>query len=92
MKRVPRLVRLVGFLGVVVLTVGCGPLMSPFMNASVAVNDKWLQVLGAAKPPHIDHRIGHQFHAVVAPLDALEPQQQPLEFVLPGKRPLHALS
>ena len=36
---------------------------------------KWLQVLDSAEPPHIDHRIGHQLHAVVTPLDVLEPEQ-----------------
>ena len=49
---------------------------------------KWLQVLGPAEMTHVDQRVGHQFHAVVALLDMLEPQQQPLEFILPSKRPL----
>ena len=38
--------------------------------------------------PHIDQGVGHQLHAVVALLDVLKPQQQPLEFVLPRERPL----
>ena len=51
----------------------------------------WLQVLGRAEPPQIDERVGHQLHAIVPTLMVLEPQQQPLEFVLPGKRPLDAV-
>ena len=47
----------------------------------------WLQVLGFAEPPHIDERVGHQLHAIVPALMVLEPQQQPLKCVLPGKRP-----
>ena len=38
--------------------------------------------------PHMDQRVGHEFHPIVALLDVLEPQQQALEFVLPRKRPL----
>jgi hypothetical protein len=38
--------------------------------------------------PHVAQGAGHQFHPVVALLDVLKPQQQPLEFVLPRKRPL----
>jgi hypothetical protein len=41
--------------------------------------------------PQIDQCICHQFHPVVALLDVLEPEQQPLEFVLPRKRPLDAI-
>ena len=52
---------------------------------------KWLQVLGCAEPPHIDQRVGHQFHPVVSTLEVLKTQQQPLEFVLPCERPLDAL-
>src|SRR5438093_352886 len=52
---------------------------------------KWLQVLGCAEPPHIDQRVGHQFHPVVSTLEVRKTQQQPLEFVLPCERPLDAL-
>jgi hypothetical protein len=52
---------------------------------------KWLQVLGGTEPPHIDESVGHQFHPVVTLLDVLEPEEHPLEFVLPGKRPFHAI-
>ena len=52
---------------------------------------KWLRVLGTTEMPHIDQRIRHQFHPVVALLDVLETEQQPLEFVLPRKGPLDAL-
>ena len=51
----------------------------------------WLQVLDTTETPHIDQGIRHQFHPVVALLDVLETEQQPLEFVLPRKRPLDAL-
>jgi len=51
----------------------------------------WLQVLGFAEPPHIDERVGHQLHAIVPTLMVLEPQQQPLKFVLPGKRPFDSV-
>ena len=51
----------------------------------------WLQVLGTTETPHIDQRIGHQLHPVVALLDVLEPEQQPLALVLPCTRPLDAL-
>jgi hypothetical protein len=41
--------------------------------------------------PHIDQGVRHQFHPVVALLDVLETEQQPLKFVLPRKRPLDSL-
>jgi hypothetical protein len=50
--------------------------------------NKWLQVLGTTETPHIDQGVCHQFHSVVALLDVLETEEQPLEFVLPRKRPL----
>lgn len=37
-----RMLQLMGFLGVVVLTAGCGPLISPFINPSVKVNEQGL--------------------------------------------------
>jgi hypothetical protein len=58
-------------------------------SALVTVN--WLQVLGITEMPQIDQGVGHQFHPVVALLDGLESEEQPLEFVLPRKRPLDAL-
>jgi|SRR5436309_8501290 len=51
----------------------------------------WLQVLGYAEPPQIDECVGHQLHAIVPTLMVLEPQQQPLKFVLPGKRPFDSV-
>ena len=34
-----------------------------------------LQVLGTTEMPHINHRVGHQFHRIVPTLDALKPHQ-----------------
>ena len=51
----------------------------------------WLRVLGTTETPHIDQGVRHHLHAVVSLLDALKPKEQPLEFVLPGKRPLHSI-
>src|SRR6266581_7783441 len=51
----------------------------------------WLQVLGYAEPPQIDECVGNQLHAIVPTLMVLEPQQQPLQFVLPGKRPFDSV-
>ena len=48
----------------------------------------WLQVLGTAERSQIHQRVRHQLHAIVPLLDAFKPEQQPLEFVLPGKGPL----
>ena len=39
--------------------------------------------------PEIDHRVGEGLECVVQPADALEAQQQPAEFVFPGKYPLN---
>jgi hypothetical protein len=58
----------------------------------MAFRHNWLRLLGSTKTPQIDQGVGHQLHAVVAPLDVLETQQQSLEFVLPRKRPFHAIS
>jgi hypothetical protein len=52
---------------------------------------KWLQVLGTTETPDIDQGVRHQFHPVVTLLDVLETEEQPLEFVLPRKRPLDSL-
>ncbi len=51
----------------------------------------WLQVLGTTETPDIDQGVRHQFHPVVTLLDVLETEEQPLEFVLPRKRPLDSL-
>src|SRR5207245_391836 len=58
-------------------------------NSTILLN--WLQVLGYAEPPQIDECVGHQLHAIVPTLMVLEPQQQPLKFVLPGKRPFDSV-
>ena len=50
-----------------------------------------LQVLSGAEPPQIDECVCHQFHGVVPTLLVLKPQQQPLEFVFPGKHSLHSV-
>ena len=55
------------------------------------ISGNWLQVLGTTETPQIDQGVGHQFHPVVALLDVLETEEQPLAFVLPRKRPLDAL-
>jgi hypothetical protein len=60
-------------------------------NGNVVDTLSWLRVLGTTETPQIDQRIRHQFHPVVALLDVLETEQQPLEFVLPRKRPLDSL-
>ena len=53
--------------------------------------NNWLQVLGTTETPDIDQGVRHQFHPVVTLLDVLETEEQPLEFVLPRKRPLDSL-
>jgi len=50
----------------------------------------WLRVLGTAEPSQIDYCVCHQLHAVVPLLDALEPQQEPFEFIFPRQGPLDA--
>ncbi len=50
-----------------------------------------LPVLGPTEMPHMNQGVGYQFHAVVALLDVLKPQRQPLKFVLPCKRPFHPI-
>jgi hypothetical protein len=49
----------------------------------------WLRVLGTTERSQMNQRICHQLHAIVPLLDAFKPPQQPLEFILPGKGPLH---
>ena len=51
----------------------------------------WLQVLGTTETSHIDQGVRQQFHPIVALLDVLETEQQPLAFVLPGKRPFDSV-
>jgi hypothetical protein len=53
--------------------------------------NNWLRVLGTTETPQIDQGVRHQFHPIVALLNVLEPEQQPLKFVLPGKRPLDTI-
>ncbi len=65
-------------------------LMDPNLRVTL-LTFRSLQVLGRAEPPHINERVGHQFHAIVPTLDVLKSQQQPLECVLPRKRLLHAI-
>ena len=47
----------------------------------------WLRVSGTAERSQIDQGVRHQLHAIVPLLDALEPQQEPLELIFPGKGP-----
>jgi hypothetical protein len=51
----------------------------------------WLRVLGPTESPQINQGVSYQLHPIVPLLDVLETEQQPLEFVLPGKRSLHAI-
>ena len=48
----------------------------------------WLQVLGTAERSQVDQRVRHQLHAIVPLLDTFKSEQQSLELVFPGKRPL----
>jgi NADH dehydrogenase/NADH:ubiquinone oxidoreductase subunit G len=57
-----------------------------------ALGQSRLRVLCRTKPPQIDKGVGHQLHSVVPTLQVLESQQQPLELVFPGKRPVHTIS
>ena len=50
----------------------------------------WLRVLGTAESSQVDQRVGQQLHAIVSLLEAFKAEQQPLEFVLPGKGALDA--
>jgi len=50
-----------------------------------------LRVLRHAKAPQIDQGVRHHLQPVVALLDGLKAEQEPLAFVLPRKRPLDAL-
>ena len=57
--------------------------MEPLLN--------WLRVLGATETPQIDQGVSHQLHPIVPRLEVRETEEQPLEFVLPRKGPLHAI-
>ena len=48
----------------------------------------WLRVLGLTEAPQIDQRVGQQLHPLVALLNALKTQEQPLAFVFPRKGPI----
>jgi putative ABC transport system substrate-binding protein len=79
--------------GVATLDTELGPKrLQLFYELIPMLKRNWLRVLGTAEMPHINHRVGHQFHRIVPTLEALKPHQEPLEFVLPGKRPLHSIS
>jgi hypothetical protein len=49
----------------------------------------WLRVLGTAELPHIDQGVRHQFHAKMSLLKVFKPKEEPLEFILPRKGPIH---
>jgi hypothetical protein len=55
-----------------------------------AYNAFRLRVSGTTKMSQVDKRVSHQLHAVVPLLGELEPQKQPLEFILPREGLLHA--
>jgi len=61
-----------------------------FYRLVVLIN--WLRVLDTAERSQVDQRVPQQLHPIVPLLDALKTQQEPLEFVLPRKRPLHSCS
>jgi hypothetical protein len=48
----------------------------------------WLRVLGTTERPQVDQGIGHHLHPIVPLLNALKPQEEPLELVFPRKGPL----
>jgi hypothetical protein len=50
----------------------------------------WLRVLGTAELPHIDQGVRQQFHAKMSLLKVFEPQEEPLEFILPRKGSINA--
>ena len=51
----------------------------------------WLQVLGGAETPHIDQGVRQQLHPIVPLLNVFKTEEQPLELVLPCKRPFHSI-
>ena len=48
----------------------------------------WLQVSDTAEYSQVNHRVPQYLHPIVPLLDTFKTEQQPLKFVLPGKRPL----
>ena len=48
----------------------------------------WLRVLDTAERSQVNQRIRHHLHPVVALLNALKPQEEPLELIFPRKGPL----
>ena len=57
-----------------------------------AINDlfanNWLRVLDTTERSQVDQGICHQLHPIVPLLNALKPQEEPLELVFPRKGPL----
>src|SRR6187455_2485280 len=49
----------------------------------------WLRVSGTAELAQIDQRVCQQLHAIMPLLDTFKTEQESLEFILPGKGPLH---
>src|SRR5262245_40054212 len=58
-------------------------------NRSLPSN--WLQVLGGAETPHIDQGVRQPLHPIVPLLNVFKTEEQPLELVLPPKRPFHSI-
>src|SRR5207245_9849815 len=58
--------------------------------SAMGLSCNWLRVLGTAESSQVDQRVCQQLHAIVSLLDAFKAEQQPLEFVLPGKGALDA--
>jgi len=56
--------------------------------AEFMLHINWLRVLDTAERPQIDQGICHQLHPIVPLLNALKPQEEPLELVFPRKGPL----
>jgi hypothetical protein len=50
--------------------------------------NNWLRVLDTAEGSQVDQRVCHHLHPIVPLLNALKPQEEPLERVFPRKRPL----
>src|SRR5207245_8629290 len=67
------------------------PTVCPSTIPLVYYHINWLRVLGTAELAQIDQRVCQQLHAIMPLLDAFKSEQQPLEFILPCKRPLYSL-
>ena len=61
-----------------------------FLIPRIEFTYNWSRVSGTTEIPQFDERVRHQIHAVVPPLDKLESQKQPFEFILPREGSLHA--